>query len=70
MAAEPRISYPYETKLAAVRAHVDEGLTSTEAMAKFGIKSKSAFFRWCATYKDEGEAALKPLKRGRPRKTK
>lgn len=70
MSVDSRYSYSYETKLAAVQAHVNEGLTSSQAMAKYGIKSKSAFFRWCATYKEEGREALKPLKRGRPRKTK
>lgn len=70
MKGKPRNLYTLETKLAAVQAHVDGGLTSTEAMKKYGVKSKSAFFRWCATYRDEGGEALTPKKRGRPRKNK
>lgn len=68
MSETTRNSYSYETKLAAVRAHVDEGVTSADAMAAFGITSKSSFFRWCAAYREHGEEALSPRKRGRPRK--
>lgn len=69
MAGDTRSSYPYEVKLAAVLAHTDGGLTSSDAMAKFGIKSKSAFFRWCAAYRSGGKDALQPQKRGRPPKS-
>ena len=68
MKGETRNSYPFETKLSAVKAHVEDGMTSAEAMKAYGIKSKSAFFRWCAAYWDEGEDSLKPRKRGRPPK--
>ena len=54
MKGETRNSYPFETKMSAVKAHVEDGMTSAEAMKAYGIKSKSAFFRWCATYRDEG----------------
>ena len=37
--------YPFESKVAAVRAVVDEGMTKPEAMAKFGIASPSLFAR-------------------------
>ncbi len=70
MKGAPRNLYTYETKLAAVKAHVEDGMTSTEAMKAYDVKSKSAFFRWCATYRDQGEEALTPKKRGRPRKNK
>lgn len=70
MAGDTRISYPYEVKLAAVLAHIDGGMTSSDAMAKHGVKSKSAFFRWCAAYRECGEDALKPQKRGRPPKSR
>lgn len=70
MKGKPRNLYTLETKLASVQAHVEGGLTSTEAMKKYGVKSKSAFFRWCATYREEGAEALTPKKRGRPRKIK
>ena len=68
MKGETRNSYPFETKMSAVKAHVEDGVTSAEAMKAYGIKSKSAFFRWCAAYRDEGEDSLKPRKRGRPPK--
>lgn len=69
MVGEPRISYELEQKLAAVRSHLEGGLTSVEAMRMHGVRSKSAFFRWCAAYRDGGEDALQPKKRGRPRKS-
>ena len=68
MKGETRNSYPFETKMSAVKAHVEDGMTSAEAMKAYGIKSKSAFFRWCSTYREEGAEALRPKKRGRPRK--
>lgn len=68
MKGETRNSYPFETKMSAVKAHVEDGMTSAEAMKAYGIKSKSAFFRWCAAYRDEGKDSLKPRKRGRPPK--
>ena len=46
MKGETRNSYPFETKMSAVKAHVEDGMTSAEAMKAYGIKSKSAFFRW------------------------
>lgn len=63
-----RNSYDHATKLAAVRAHLEFGKTSVEAMAEYGITSKSSFFRWCAAYREGGPDALSPKKRGRPRK--
>ena len=63
-----RNSYDHETKLACVKAHVEKGMTSTAAMEAFGVTSKSSFFRWCATYREEGPEALSPKKRGRPKK--
>ena len=65
-----RRAYTYEEKLAAVRAHLEEGLTASEAMKKYDVRSKSAFFRWCSAYKAEGEAGLAPKRRGRPRKSR
>lgn len=68
MKGDPRNSYSFETKRDAVKAHLEEGMTSSEAMRTYDVKSKSAFFRWCATYRSEGEDSLKPRKRGRPPK--
>lgn len=68
MKGDSRNSYPFETKRDAVKAHLEGGMTSSEAMRTYDIKSKSAFFRWCVTYRNEGEDSLKPRKRGRPPK--
>ncbi len=59
-------AYSFETKLAAVRAVVDEGMTKPEAMEKFGIASPSPFKKWLKAYR-EGPEALRPKPRGRPR---
>lgn len=60
-------TYSFETKLAAVRAVVDEGMTKPEAMEKFGIASPSPFKKWLKAYREEGPEALRPKPRGRPR---
>lgn len=65
-----RKTYTYEEKLEAVRAHVEDGMSATTTMEKYGIRSKSAFFRWCDTYKREGAEGLRPKRRGRPRKNR
>ncbi|MCI2156641.1 MAG: helix-turn-helix domain-containing protein [Olsenella sp.] len=59
--------YSFETKVAAVRAVVDEGITKPEAMAKFGIASLSSFKKWMKAYREGGPEALRPKPKGRPR---
>ena len=61
--------YPFETKVAAVRAVVDEGMTKPEAMARFGIASTSSF-KWLKAYREDGPEALRPKPKGRPKGTK
>ena len=39
--------YDYETKVAAVRAVVDGGMSKPEAMVRFGIVSATPLKRWC-----------------------
>ncbi|MCH3942785.1 MAG: helix-turn-helix domain-containing protein [Atopobiaceae bacterium] len=68
MATGSRKTYSYETKLASVRAHLEEGKTAVEAMEENGVLSKSAYFRWCAEYVSNGADALVPRHRGRPRR--
>ena len=63
-----RKTYSYETKLAAVRSHLEGGKTATEAMEENGVTSKSAYFRWCSDYLAHGADALVPRHRGRPRR--
>ena len=57
----------FETKLAAVRAVTDEGMTKPEAMARFGIASPSSFKRWLKAYREGGPEALRPKPKGRPK---
>jgi transposase-like protein len=63
-----RRTYTHEVKVASVRAHLEEGLTASQAMEKYDVRSKSAFFRWCSAYRAQGEAGLAPKRRGRPPK--
>ena len=67
MMGKKHTTYPFETKLGAVRAVVDEGMTRPEAMAKFGIASPSSFKRWLKAYREGGPEALGPKPKGRPR---
>ena len=60
-------TYSYETKLAAVRARIDDGLSKQEVMSKYGLACVSALQRWCRAYLEGGPEALKPKPRGRPK---
>lgn len=60
-------AYDYETKLAAVRDHVDGGLSRREVMARYGITSASCVGAWSKLYREGGAEALRPRQRGRPR---
>ena len=59
--------YSFETKLAAARAVVDEGMTKADAMAKFGIASMTPLKNWMKAYREGGPEALRPKPKGRPR---
>lgn len=59
--------YDFETKVAAASAVVDGGMPRPEAMARFGIASKSPLDRWCRLYREGGAEALGPKPKGRPR---
>ena len=61
-----RRTYDAETKLAAARAVVDEGVPRSEAMARFGVAAATSLDRWCRLYREGGPAALEPGRRGRP----
>ena len=64
MMGKKHTAYSFETKLAAVRAVVDEGMTKPEAMEKFGIASPSPFKKWLKAYREEGPEALRPSRGG------
>ncbi|MBR3690293.1 MAG: helix-turn-helix domain-containing protein [Eggerthellaceae bacterium] len=59
-------TYDYETKLAAARAHVDDGRTLQEVMSAHGITSRAPLQSWCKLYREGGAEALKPKPKGRP----
>ena len=62
--------YDYETKLAAVRDHVEHGLTKAEVMEKYRIAGPTPLERWCREYRSGGPDALRPKPKGRPRGAK
>ena len=63
-------TYDYETKLAAVRDHVEHGLTKAEVMEKYRIAGPAPLERWCREYRSGGPDALRPKPKGRPRGAK
>lgn len=60
-------TYDYETRLAAARAHVDDGRTLQDVMAAYGIASRAPVQKWCRLYREGGAGALRPKPKGRPR---
>lgn len=54
-----------ETKLAAVQQRL-RGVPESEVLAAFGIRSRSTLKRWVAVYQNEGQAGLRPKRRGPP----
>ena len=62
-------TYSFETKLAAVRAVVDEGMTKPAAMARFGITSTTSLKTWLRAYREGGPGALRPKPKGRHKGT-
>ena len=59
--------YDWETKVAAARDHVENGLTKTEVMAEHGIAGIATLGRWCREYRAGGADALRPKPEGRPK---
>lgn len=59
--------YDYDTKVAAAKAVVDDGLSKPEAMERFGIASASPLKCWCRLYREGGAEALRPKPKGRPK---
>lgn len=67
-AGTTRASYDLETKLDAVRDHLDRGKSIREVMVKYHIASESSIKLWCRAYRREGAEGLEPKRRGRPPK--
>lgn len=63
-----KMHYDYETKLAAVKAFLEDGLNCRDVMAKYGIVSLKAFESWKRLYEAGGSEALMPKPKGRPKK--
>lgn len=61
--------YDFETKVAAVKAVVDEGSSKTMVMERFGIVSVTALENWCRLYRSGGVEALRSKPRGSPEKS-
>lgn len=64
-AGSHRKVYDYETKLAAVKDHLEHGKSVREVMVKYQIPSESSVKAWCRAYTREGAAALVNKRRGR-----
>ena len=59
-----KTTYSYETKLAAVKARVEDQVSYQDILAAYGVAPK-LLRRWCKIYSEHGEAGLQPKKRGR-----
>ena len=59
--------YDWETKIAAARDHVENGMAKAEVMARHGIASIAPLERWCREYRAGGPEALRPKPKGRPK---
>ena len=64
---EKSTAYGYETKAAAARAVVEDGMTRAQAMARFGVASEAPISRWVKAYREGGAEALRPKPKGRPK---
>ena len=60
-------SYPWELKVEAARAVVEDGEAKADVMARFEIASLSPLERWCGAYREDGPDALRPKPKGRPK---
>lgn len=64
--SQTKMKYTYETKLAAVKAVVEDGRIASDVMREYGIRSGKAFKAWRTLYRTEGAKGLLPKKKGRP----
>ena len=62
-----RARYTFEQKCDAARVVVDRGATISDAMAAYGIASRTPLQNWCAAYREGGTEALRAKPRGRPK---
>lgn len=57
--------FTFEEKLAAVKDVVERHMTLAQAMREHGVASRSVLQKWLKQYREGGEEALVPGKRGR-----
>ncbi|MGG4186342.1 helix-turn-helix domain-containing protein, partial [Paenibacillus jamilae] len=50
--------YTFETKVEAIRLHIEEGWTYRKLMEKFGIADRHRLKEWMRKYKELGEFGL------------
>ena len=70
MAHTSRKTYPYEIKLAAVKAHLEDQMPLRDVQARYGVFSCKALLSWCKIYREQGETGLRPKRKGRPTSAK
>lgn len=58
-----KTTYSYETKLAAVKARIEDQVSYQDILAAYGVAPK-LLRRWCKIYSEHGEAGLQPKKKG------
>ncbi len=59
-----RPRYGLETKLAAARAVVEDGMPRAAAMERHGVASASSLDRWRRTHREGGEGVPRPQPKG------
>lgn len=59
-------SYPFEVRLAAVKAVLEDGGSHLEVSERFGFSTRTLLATWIRAYRDHGEDGLRIKKRGRP----
>ena len=65
MSHTSKTQYSYETKLAAVKARVEDQIPYQDILARYGVAPK-LLRGWCKIFREQGEAGLLPKKKGRP----
>ena len=64
------LHYPAEVKLAAVQLHLEGNLTNAEIAQQLGLRQVDRIRIWVHQYQAEGEAGLRKVGSGRPRKAR
>lgn len=54
-------------KVAAARAVVEDGMSKSDAMARYGIMPPAPLEKWCRACREGGAEALRPRPKGRPK---